>query len=360
MEQGDSTGGGHASTTAGLRRSLGDFFFRNRDLAYFLLFQLAFYAAYRHAMSHGQATASSFWYPDAVLLCALLVSPQRKWWMYLLGPLPIRLFLVPAPSPFWFLVAVYVNDTLKAYLSALLLHFFLKNPTRFDTLRDFLIFIAVAVLFSPAISAVEGALCRNLLGRPFWPSWEQWFLGDALASVILVPLILYWIIGGWQALRRKTVSNWLEAILAFAGLAGTAFLAFKSEGANTYPSPVLLYAPVPFLLWISVRFGLRGISTALTGVALLLFNGATQSQGPFFADSTGRPIHIQLFLFVIGVPSLFVAVLSGERRQGHRLLREAYLTLQESERRFREMADSAPVLIWMAGTDKRCIYCNRG
>src|SRR5215831_16027750 len=100
MEQGDSTGGGHASTTAGLRRSLGDFFFRNRDLAYFLLFQLAFYAAYRHAMSHGQATASSFWYPDAVLLCALLVSPQRKWWMYLLGPLPIRLFLVPAPSPF--------------------------------------------------------------------------------------------------------------------------------------------------------------------------------------------------------------------------------------------------------------------
>jgi diguanylate cyclase (GGDEF)-like protein/PAS domain S-box-containing protein len=33
--------------------------------------------------------------------------------------------------------------------------------------------------------------------------------------------------------------------------------------------------------------------------------------------------------------------------------------LRESEERFRVMADSAPVLIWMAGTDKLCLYFNR-
>lgn len=35
------------------------------------------------------------------------------------------------------------------------------------------------------------------------------------------------------------------------------------------------------------------------------------------------------------------------------------IALAESEARFRSMADSAPVLIWMSGTDGRCYYLNR-
>jgi two-component system sensor kinase FixL len=359
MESGNTTDGlvrGWTKSPSG--RSWTDFLFRNRDLGYFLVFELAYYVAYRHAISLGQETASPFWYPDAVLLSALLVTRQNKWWMYLLGPLPIRLFFVPSANPFWFLLATYANDSLKAYLSALLLQFFLKNPTRFDTLRDFLIFVVVAALLSPAISAFEGALSRHLLtGHDFWPAWEEWFLGNALASVILTPLILYWVIGGWNAVRHQTLRVRLEAFLAFAGLATSAFFAFGNKSATSYPSPILLYAPVPFLLWISVRFGPRGASTALTALAFLLFDGVARGQGPFLADS---PLHIQFFLFVIGVPSLFVAVLSRERRQGNKLLRQAYVTLRESERRFREMADSSPVMIWMTDSEKLCTYCNRG
>jgi PAS domain S-box-containing protein len=246
-------------------------------------------------------------------------------------------------------------------LSALLLQFFLKNPTRFDSLRDFLIFVAVAGLLSPAISAFEGALSRHLLEHPFWPAWEQWFLGNALASIILTPLILYWVIGGWKAVRYSTFRARIEAVLAFAGLAVSSFFAFGNKSATSYPSPVLLYAPVPFLLWIAVRFGPRGASTALTVIAFLLFDGAAHNRGPFLADSPqDGPLHIQFFLFVIGVPSLLVAVLSHERQQGNRLLRQAYVTLRESERRFREMADSSPVMIWMTDPEKLCTYCNRG
>jgi two-component system, LuxR family, sensor kinase FixL len=357
MQSGNTTDGKvQVWTKSPSGRRQPDFFSRNRDLVYFLVFEVAYYIAYRHAMSLGQETASPFWYPDAVLLSTLLVTRQSRWWLYLLGPLPIRLFLVPSSNPFWFLLATYANDSLKAYLSALLLQFFLKNPTRFDTLRDFLIFVVVAGLLSPAISAFEGALSRHLLDHPFWPAWEEWFLGNALASIILTPLILYWVIGGWQAVRSQTLRVRLEALLAFAGLAVSAFFAFGKSAAS-YPSPIILYAPVPFLLWIAVRFGPRGASTALTAIAFLLFDGVARGRGPFLADS---PLHIQFFLFVIGVPSLFVAVLSRERQQGNKLLRQAYVTLRESERRFREMADSSPVMIWMTDTEKLCTYCNRG
>ena len=95
------------------RRVWPDFIFRNRDLGYFLVFEVAYYIGVPSCNVPGQKTASPFWYPDAVLLSTLLVTRQSRWWLYLLGPLPIRLFLVHSSNPFWFLLATFANDSLK-------------------------------------------------------------------------------------------------------------------------------------------------------------------------------------------------------------------------------------------------------
>ena len=87
-----------------------------RKVLGFLLFMTAFYFAYRYGMSFSQACAAPFWFPDSVLLCALLLSRPRQWWLFVLAPLPIRLFVGFASNiPVWFLAGAFAIDSTKVW-----------------------------------------------------------------------------------------------------------------------------------------------------------------------------------------------------------------------------------------------------
>ena len=58
-----------------------------------------------------------------------------------------------------------------------------------------------------------------------------------------------------------------------------------------------------------------------------------------------------MFLTAISLPVLFLAGLVEEQRQ-------RALILTESEARFRSLADTAPVLIWLSGIDKLYSHFN--
>jgi PAS domain S-box-containing protein len=297
----------------------------------FCLFALSYSIAYHYGMSFSNAVASPFWFPDAVLLSALLLTPPRKWWIYVLAPVPIRWLLTGAGLPMWFLAACYANDVIKALLGAGLLRLLLRNPARFETLRDFAIYFLVAIFLTPLLSALAGAASRTVLGYEFLPAWRQWFLGDALANLILTPTILYWAVGGVSSLRAARVRSWVEVGVTTAGLAGVGLLVFAQE-KEAFSSPALLYTPLPFLLWAAMRFGLRGTSAALSLIAYLAVTGALKGRGPFAGESPDRNVlSIQLFLFATGLPALFLAVLNTERSRAERSLREASDRLARTE-----------------------------
>jgi PAS domain S-box-containing protein len=232
----------------------------------------------------------------------------------------------------------------------------LRNPVRFETVREFSLYCLIAVLLVPAGSAFAGAAARHFLfpGYGYWQAWEQWFLGDALAHLVITPVIFYWVLGSpWNAPAR-TAARRVEAGLLTVGLIVTAYLAFTTGEGEIHFAEPRFYAPVPFMFWAAIRFGVFGATGAIAVMAFFSVAAALQGAGPFAGHwPADTAVELQNFLLLRSTPLYLVAVLIEQKKAMEN-------TLRESEERFRTMANTAPALIWMAGPDKLCDFVNQG
>jgi PAS domain S-box-containing protein len=307
-----------------------------------LVFAVAYYIAYKYGTFFLDPLPSPFWTPDAVLLSALLLSPTRYWWIFIIATLPIRLITNPQGNASWFLLATYGNDVVKALFTATVLRRVVKASPRLASLREFSLFFACGVILAPALSAFGGAATLYARsGDPHWHSWLNWFLGDALVNLVLTPTILYWWTGGLSSLWHASVLRRAEAILLMAALILIGIKVIGGELGGPSNDPVLLYIPMPFLLWAAVRFGPRGASTSLTAMALLTIWDAVERRGIFGEQSAEQNLlSLQLFLIAVSTPLLFLAVMVQARR-------DAEESLRQSEGRYRQIFERNLAVQWL-------------
>ncbi len=77
-----------------------------------------------------------------------------------------------------------------------------------------------------------------------------------------------------------------EALLLSAALGATCAAAFLFGGPDRRDLVLMLYAPLPVLMWAALRFGSAGASLALTAVALLAIWSVNRGTAPLLALST--------------------------------------------------------------------------
>src|SRR5215467_11087074 len=190
----------------------------------FLAFLVAYYFAFRYGMAFSQKAPSAFWFPDPILLCALLKSRRDLWWLFILATLVIRLgsgFFVDIPAGL--LVTSAMIDGARVLATALVLQRFMRNTLRFETFRDFAIFVLLAVILMPVVFAFGGAAVRQTWGGDYWTILSQWAAGDGLAQLVVAPAILYWVFGAaWQS-KPFDVKRLAEAALLAAALLLSAY-----------------------------------------------------------------------------------------------------------------------------------------
>jgi PAS domain S-box-containing protein len=298
---------------------------------------------------------SVLWPPNSILVAALLLTPPRIWWFVLLAAFPAHCAAqIQSHVPPLMILCWFVSNSSEAVIGAGLTRYLVRGPMQFTSLRNAGIFCLCVVFAGPFLSSfLDAAFVRwNAWGQgSYWELIRIRFFSNALAALIVVPLIVTWATKGILAVRRAGRARLLEACLIFFGLLSISLAVLYKFGPGA--DSALLFLTLPFLLWAAARFGALGTSTALSLVGFLAIWSGSHGHGPFSGGTAEQnTLSIQIFLIVLSIPMLFLAAVIEERATGETERRE-------SESRFRIVADSAPVLIWMSGVDKLCTFFNK-
>jgi PAS domain S-box-containing protein len=250
---------------------------------------------------------------------------------------------VPLSSIAWFIP----GNTVEVLISAIGLRYCFDGVPRLSSVRALAKYSFFAVVLAPFAGAF---LSAPGIGRDYWMSWKIVFLSEVLAFITVAPALLSWVSEG-RVLVRKSRALHFEGMMLLAGLILVSSIVFTLPEDSR--SPALFYALVPFLLWSALRFGWLGVSTSLIVVTSLSIWGAVYGRGPFsHLVPLTNPLPLQMFLIFASIPFMVLAALAEQHE-------EAAHVVRESEERFRLVANTAPVMIWMAGTDRLCSYVNQ-
>lgn len=316
-------------------------------LAYLLGAEAAFYIG-----TLSDQIFALFWPPNVVLFCALMIVPQRDWWLYIAAAFLAHVVAelgvgMPAPQ----LLVAFATNCMVALLNAYAVRRFVGDPPWFGNFRKASIYIVITAGIGPAVSALGGAFVPILGGGAFadyWIFWSHWYLANALPNLTLGPVFLIWFSDGARWTRWKPSRRHIEPAVLAVALVCVCIVAASAAGRFTTTSflPAILFLPLPLVLWASVRFGEKGASGAILVVAVILTWATLHGRGLFPGEDPERSVlALQLFLTGLSIPVLMLGALIDELRSAERTTRGLAASLvraQDQERRriARDLHDS--------------------
>jgi signal transduction histidine kinase len=288
-------------------------------------------ASLGEALAFPSAPVSALWAPNAILFAALLLAPVNRWWLYLVAILPCHVLAQIADAPFSQIGVQYIVNSAEALISAAALLWLEAEPRRLGQLSAMTNLVLIGGIAAPLITSVAMAMAfvPLQLTDDFWLTVIARTSTNTFATITVVPLILHFAEtpeGGWRMPKRGAL---LEIACIGVCLALVSVYVFVWPGVYDERAPALLYAPLPLLIWATVRYEIVGVCASVLLVGALAAWGVVHEMGPFVVHSPVRnALTTVLFLNVICIPLLMLAAVLQERKA----------TVAEAARRDQQLA----------------------
>jgi signal transduction histidine kinase len=316
-------------------------------VAYFVGAEAAFYIG-----TLSDKIFAPFWPPNIILFFALLLVPERRWWLFIAATFPAHVVAeLGVGMPLGQMLVAFATNCMVAVLNAIAVRRLLHGPPWLADLRKASLYILITAGVSPAVSALGGAFVPIMGGgalADFWTFWTNWYLANVLISLTLGPVLLTWLSESPRSLALTPPGRMVEAAVLAMILVVVCTIAFEISAGTVASNflPAVLYSPLPFILWSTLRFGEKGASGAILVVTVVLIWRTLKGPNLFVgADPETNVLALQAFLAGLSIPVLLLGAAIEELRhaaQTTRNLAGSVLTAQDEERRriARELHDS--------------------
>jgi diguanylate cyclase (GGDEF)-like protein/PAS domain S-box-containing protein len=259
------------------------------------------------------------WPPTGVALAAILLFGTRMWPGVALGALLVNGPEVPLISA----LGMALGNTAEALVGAWLLRRVHFRPT-LDRLRDVVRLVVLGAVVATTASATIGVASLVVggvvPGARFWSTWQVWWAGDAMGSLLVTPALLTW----WDRADFRSRSRWkAEAALLLAGVVAVTFFVF-SAGSSSRP-----YLVLPLVAWAAIRFSVRGAAMAALAASVVAVLHTAAGVGPLAIGTPARGLWLlDAFLGVVAVTGLVLAAVVRERDHAQDELRDVNRDLE--------------------------------
>jgi diguanylate cyclase (GGDEF)-like protein len=288
-------------------------------------------------------SASSVWPGTGIALAALLLFGYRVWPGIFFGAFFANLMTAGSMATS---LGIAVGNTLEGVIGAYFVNRCANGRAVFDRARDTLKFSFLAATLSTVVSATIGVTSLSLGGfietNDFGPIWFTWWLGDAIGSLLLTPVLLLWSINPHIRWTRDQIVEAILFLFSFVLIGLFIFGNFTFLSRENYP---LAFLCMPFFIWTAFRFGQRETAAALIVLAAIAIGGTLRGYGPFVRSTAEASLLVlQAFMGVTAVMSLVLSANVAEYRQIEtRLLHLAVtdsLTGLANYRKFADVVDA--------------------
>jgi signal transduction histidine kinase len=221
-----------------------------------------------------------------------------------------------APALGW-----YIGNTSEALIGAAAINYLSRIGRihfSFEGTGGLAVFLTGAVFIAPVLTSFVDAASTTWsgYGRGYWTLWSTRLVSNVIANLTLVPTIVTTWRGGFSWLRKASFLRQLELAAVLVGASVVSFYVFSVPSGPLTNISASIFAPLPFLLWASLRFGVGGVTSALLMVALISLCSAVHGMQTSATAAIARNVlTLQVFIAAFGVTLVWLPALISERQR---------------------------------------------